>query len=69
MGAPKKPKKKDAPKKATRGRREIAMGGPFFVEKGGIIHHEGKAIPTMGTCADRSLVEGYLCDAQQHGIE
>ena len=43
-------------------------GGAFFVEKGGIIHHEGKAIPTMGTRGDGSLVEGYLCDAQQHGV-
>ena len=43
-------------------------GGAFFVEKGGIIHHEGKAIPTMGTRADGSFVEGYLCDAQQHGV-
>ena len=39
-------------------------GGAFFVEKGGIIHHKGKAIPTMRTRADGSLVEGYLCDAQ-----
>ena len=43
-------------------------GGAFFVEKGGIIHHEGKAIPTIGTRADGPLVEGYLCDAQQHGV-
>ena len=42
--------------------------GAFFVEKGGIIHHEGKAIPTMGTREDGSLLEGYLCDAQQHGV-
>ena len=40
----------------------------FFVEKGGIIHHEGEAIPAMGTRADGSFVEGYLCDAQQHGV-
>ena len=43
-------------------------GGAFFVEKGGIIHDEGKGIPTMGTREDGSLVEGYLCDAQQHGV-
>ena len=36
------------------------LGGAFFVEKGGIIHHEGKAIPTMGTREDGSLVAGYL---------
>ena len=44
------------------------MGGLFFVEKGGIIQHEGKVIPTMGTREDGSLVEGYLRDAQQHGV-
>ena len=43
-------------------------GVAFFVEKGGIIHHEGKAIPTMGTRADASHVERCLCDAQQHGV-
>ena len=43
-------------------------GGAFFVKKGGIIHHEGKEMPTMGTREDGSLVEGYLCDAQQHGV-
>ena len=43
-------------------------GGAFFVEKAGIIHHEGKAFLTMGTCEDGSLAEGYLCDAQQHGV-
>ena len=43
-------------------------GRAFFVQKGGIIHHEGRAIPTMGTCADGSLVEGYLRDAEQHGV-
>ena len=42
--------------------------GAFFVEKGGISQYEGKAIPTMATREDGSLVEGYLCDAQQHGI-
>ena len=42
-------------------------GGAFFVKKGGIIHHEGKAIPTMGTRADGSLVEGYLCGCQGVG--
>ena len=42
--------------------------GAFFVGRGRIIHHEGKAIPTMGTLEDGSLVEGYLCDAQQHGV-
>ena len=42
--------------------------GAFFVEKRGIIHHEGKAIPTMGMREDGSLDEGYLCDAQQHGV-
>ena len=43
-------------------------GGAFFVEKGGIIHHEEKAIPTMATREDGSLVQGYLCEAQQHGV-
>ena len=43
-------------------------GGAFFMEKGGIIHHEGKAIPTMSTREDGSLVEGYFCDAQQYGF-
>ena len=33
-------------------------GGAFFVEKGGIIHQEGKPVPTMGTRADGSLAEG-----------
>ena len=38
------------------------------MDKGGIIHHEGKAISIKGTRADGSLVEGYLCEAQQHGV-
>ena len=50
------------------GEEEDCHGGAFFVEKGGIIHHEGKAIPTMDTREDGSLVEAYFCDAQQHGV-
>ena len=50
------------------GKEGDRRGGDFFVEKGRIIHHKGKAIPTMGTREDGSLVEGYLCDAQQHGV-
>ena len=42
--------------------------GAFFVEKGGKICHEGRAMTTMGTREDGSLVEGYLCDAQQRGV-
>ena len=42
--------------------------GGFFVEKGGIIHNEVKEITTIGPRADGSLIEGYLCDAQQHGV-
>ena len=43
-------------------------GGACFVEKGGIIHHEGKAILKMGTREDESLVERYFDYAQQHGV-
>ena len=44
------------------------MGGLFLWRTRGIIHHERKAIPTMATREDGSLVEGSLCDAQQHGV-
>ena len=50
------------------GKEGDCHGGAFFVEKEGIIHYEGEAIPTMGTREDGSPVEGYLCDAQQHGV-
>ena len=53
---------------ALTGEEGDCHGGAFFVERGGFIHHERKAIPTMGTREDGSLVGGYLCDAQQHGV-